>query len=990
MIRTARSLAIICALLLSCSLAVASGIPDSSSSETLSQGADTAISLREDTIKYKNVIKTKYFDIVYPAQSELTARLLASRADELYEKAADIFETDTWLHFPIIISPSTQVFNAYYTSVPYNHIVLLDTPNNSTTLAVEAETIINTFYHELIHAVTANLHKNSRKNRKNLFGDVWSWQFLLNSKLFFIEGATVSLESAEGEGRVNSGEAMAPVIQAKLEGKFPPWRDISGGRDIYPGKTASYIFGGAFNSWLQEEYGMSRYADFWKECSTPDLSGFTGIFEKVYGISLDAAWIFFEYSIPVPSVESEDVRTILGENGRYENLTYRPGLESGIVYTKDQCSVCYSAIKNGVPEREHTLFTCYGNPAQLSFSSNGRYLAVSGYMTGTEDTWAVRIYDMDKHCFTGCEVPYSRNAVITDDASGRHYVWCIESAAGYEFATLYTLESILSSDGTVPKPEKRMELSVFDELYNTAPVPGGAASLRKTNGVWYLTIAGIDGSMDSWRFPDDAVPTGLSSTLFADGSYTLYTAITSKSMNTGSATEPGALARLGEITFNGMNASLAYQEQAFSGGAHEAAVSRNGTVYSLGRLFETDLLASFEKGSVQMTEQITLTHEVPVQSDAGKQALSTGFSIRKYKPLSYMTRGVLFPVSGIIMSPFTTTLKEGAGLSYWTQNLEETFSFQLSAGKGIYLLPSWQMEPLEVYGTLYGKKRLDSGSTFLWDVNTKLSFTEEYEMTQLDSRLIFGEIVPLSNPGEQLTFINSVVFIDNTLGENPSFMYAMADTISAGWSHEKKKAMNPMAVQGINFGVHFFYEYDILSSWKQDVKSGLNKYDEQTYASMGLSAGFRLARLLPVAYDPRITRNMPVSVSATLFNSPSDFFTFNATALLFASEIQKGIPFMPLFVKRFVVSGGWSFWNGAPEHYSFSSWSLFQTKNLFDQFDFLDSVSAFTGSMYFTLSPDIANLSDASFNLGISGKYYMRNDLSDKKYEVSFMGTLKY
>lgn len=990
----ARRLAATCVLLLFATLVPASGKHEPSAdqveSEGLSQGASTAISLRDGTVKYSQVIQTQYFDIIYPAQSELTARLLASRVDALYEKAAGAFETDTWLHFPIIVSPSTQVFNAYYTSLPYNHIILLDTPNDTASLAVEAETIINTFYHELVHAVTANIHKNSKDNKPNLFGDVWSWQFLLNTKLFFMEGATVSLESADGEGRVNSGLAMSPVIQAKLEGNFPAWRDISGPRDIYPSKTASYIFGGAFNSWLQKEYGMSTYADFWKECSTPHISGFTGIFKEVYGISLDEAWKLFEETVPVPSVESDDLRTVLGEKSRYANLTYRPGLENGIVYTKDQCSVRYLPTDRGSDVTDTELFSCYGNQTQLSFSPNGRYLAVSGYLKETADTYSVRIYDMEKRCFTGAEIPYSRNAVITEDAYGRYYVYCIEAAAGYEFATLYAFEAILSAAEDCPEPLSRSELSLFDELFDTAAIPGGAAILRKTNGIWYLSVAGVDGSLESWRFPDGAVPTGLSSTISSDGSYVLHTAITSRGMNTGSETEPGALARFGEITFSRGNAYLSFQTKAFSGGAHEPAVSRNGTVYSIVRYFETDSLVSFEKGSAAMTAPVLMACEEPVQSDAGNEVLSTEFETKKYKPLSYMTRGVVFPVSGIIMSPFSTSLKEGAGLTYWTQNPHETFSFQLSAGRGIYLLPEYRMEPLEIYGTIYGKNRQASGSTFMWDLNTKLCFTEAYKVQKLDTRLIVGEKIPLADPGENLTFINQIVFIDNTLGKKQSYRNAMADIFSVSWQRDRKKAMNPMAVQSLNFGVHFFYEYDILSSYELETKTGRYKYNESTYASAGLDAGFRLPRLLPLAYDPRLTYNLPLTVSASLFKNPSDFVTLNVSTLLFSSEIQKGLPSVPFYVKRFAVTGGWSFWSGTPSGYRFNSWSIFNTDTLFDEFSTLEKTSAVTGSMYFTVSPDIGNMSSANFNLGVSGKYYLRNDLSDKNYEVSIIGTFKY
>lgn len=998
--RSAKQLFVFFALILLTVNIFASGkkddqLPVTPATEGLSDGALEALLLRDKTVRYDNVIKTKYFDIIFPSQSEITARLLASRVDELYEKAAAEFETETWLHFPIVIKPETQVFNAYFTSSPYNHIMLLDTPNTSASLAVESETIINTFYHELVHAVTSNIHKDG-KNKASLFGDFYSIPFLLNSKLFFIEGATVSMESREGEGRVNSGEAMSPVVQAKLEGNFPDWRDISGARDIYPGQTASYIFGGAFNAWLQNEYGMSTYADFWKECSSLHLSGFTGIFKQVYGMRLDDAWELFSATVPVPETESEDKRSSLDEEARFASLALRSGKEKGIVYTRNSCSVRYIGLDDPGKREDDELFSCYGAPNQLSFSDDGLLLAVSGYMTGTDEAYSVRIFDMEGGSFCGAEIPYSRNAVITTGADGKQYVMCLESAASYTFVSTYLLDDVLNADSAVPAPLFRMELPVFDEIYDTAPVKGGAACLRKTDGVWYLSIAGTDGNLSSWRFPDNTVPIGLSSSEGTDSELTLYTAVSSKSMNAGSDTEPGALSRLAVIRINGDKAELSFQKKAFSGGTHYPAVSESGKVYSISKEYESDTVRCYALQNTEMTSSLEMAFEEPVQSEAGKAALSATFEIEEYHPVSYMTKGVLFPIPGIITSSFSTNVSLGGiGATIWTQTPDGKVNFEVSAG-GQLDMASYEgsvvMNPVELYGTLFGDSSQLNGGTFLWDIAGKITFNEYADVNELNARLALGEKLPLSDSGETLTLANGTSVYDWThdpkLGKDNEHQlrYAITDSLSLQYGKYRKKGMSALAVSGFNLGTNFFYQYLITNNITPDVKTGLKKYDEQTYGGIGLSGGFKLARLLPLPYRQNLTYNLPVSFSASLLDTPTNLLTADADITLFSAEIQRGLPLIPLYCNRFTVNAGWTFANGTPSGYSFNSFSIFNLKNILNGFYDYPAYEAVSAGLNFVMTPDVESLYSLQFNLGINGRYYILNDSSDKKYEVSILG----
>ena len=247
-----------------------------------------------------HTIVTSYFDIIYSYGSEQTALLLAQNVDALYEKAAALFNTSTWMRLPVVVSQSQQQLNAYYTAVPFNHIVVYDTVCDSAELAVFSETLLSVFYHELVHAVTANIRSPFGQSFAKLFGDFYTPSFLLNTNMSFIEGATVSSESADGEGRVNDGLSMSYLVQAKVENKFPGWKDVAGARDIYPTGPYYYQFGGAFNAYIRDKYGIEKYAAFWKKAGSEHFYLLQGCFKRVYGVSIEKEWKSFKDSIPVP------------------------------------------------------------------------------------------------------------------------------------------------------------------------------------------------------------------------------------------------------------------------------------------------------------------------------------------------------------------------------------------------------------------------------------------------------------------------------------------------------------------------------------------------------------------------------------------------------------------------------------------------------------------------------------------------------------------
>lgn len=253
-------------------------------------------------------VKTEYFEIIYPEKCRKSAEILYENADKIYIEVAGQYGLTPSFSMPVVLTPAVDSFNAFWTSAPYNHIVIYDTSFSiSSDLSVFSETLIQTFRHELTHAVTYNMKSPFWNVVSTIFGDCITPASLWISS-GMAEGATVTSESAEGEGRLNDEFAKHMVKQAKIENKFPSYYDVMGARDKYPAGSF-YYFNGAFHQWLQQEFGMKKYAEFWYKLV--NLKAFTvGIaFKKVYGIKLKDAWKKFEKDYPVPEISSNPLET---------------------------------------------------------------------------------------------------------------------------------------------------------------------------------------------------------------------------------------------------------------------------------------------------------------------------------------------------------------------------------------------------------------------------------------------------------------------------------------------------------------------------------------------------------------------------------------------------------------------------------------------------------------------------------------------------------
>jgi hypothetical protein len=248
------------------------------------------------------VIRTERFDIIFPPESERTARILAARADGIYDRVSGLLGISLERRIPVSITPHTEQFNGYMNPVPYPHIVLYDTPMNIAMTTYE-NSLEGLFLHELTHAVSLSSRHRKHRFWHAVFGG-WVAPALLTTPSFMLEGVTVSFESLDGFGRARDPLVKQRLLQDIHEGVFLTPFQAAGVAEYPNNRAAYYEYGGLFSAWLQQSHGMEQYARLWQAMGR-DFHfslffynhGFFNIFKTVYGMNFLDAWGAFQESL---------------------------------------------------------------------------------------------------------------------------------------------------------------------------------------------------------------------------------------------------------------------------------------------------------------------------------------------------------------------------------------------------------------------------------------------------------------------------------------------------------------------------------------------------------------------------------------------------------------------------------------------------------------------------------------------------------------------
>ncbi|MDR1895072.1 MAG: hypothetical protein LBQ61_10380 [Spirochaetales bacterium] len=348
------------------------------------------------------VLPTRYFDILFPRESEAAALLLSQQADGIYEELSQRLRTTLIKRVPVLITPHTELFNGYTQPYPYFHIVLFDTPLDIEWTAFE-NSLAQLFLHELTHAVSLSV-RNPRAWR--IFGDTLTLPAPYFAPLFMVEGVAVSFEGLGGFGRATDPLFREQVRQDIIEGKFLDGFQVSGGYDLPPRQGYYYQYGGLFSAYLQQTYGMETYARLWEALGQgkyrfsffPYRSGFYRHFQDTYPVSFTQAWENFRESLALTGVlENPD------EAGGFKGSLFldalAPGGDGQVYLLSASQGRLYSfrpgeSFQEGLSRRALKTVRAVGSGAyDLGVSPDGRRLLISGYRAaGALYTAEVREY----------------------------------------------------------------------------------------------------------------------------------------------------------------------------------------------------------------------------------------------------------------------------------------------------------------------------------------------------------------------------------------------------------------------------------------------------------------------------------------------------------------------------------------------------------------------------------------------------------------------
>jgi hypothetical protein len=258
------------------------------------------------------VLETRYFEIIYPKESEETARRLVLYADGAYEEVSARLGISVGRRIPVAITPHIDEFNSYMSPMPYPHILLLDTPMDGEWATFDAS-LEKLFLHEMTHAVSLSTRGKVLGFFHRIFGG-WVYPPAFNVPPFMTEGIAVSFESLEGYGRANDPLIRQKLRQENHEGKFLSPYQVSGVSDMQSAILGAwYDYGGLFSRYLQETYGMEKYAELWRLLGNGFHfsiffynNGFYYYFKKVYGVSVPDAWNGMRESLALEGLENSD------------------------------------------------------------------------------------------------------------------------------------------------------------------------------------------------------------------------------------------------------------------------------------------------------------------------------------------------------------------------------------------------------------------------------------------------------------------------------------------------------------------------------------------------------------------------------------------------------------------------------------------------------------------------------------------------------------
>ena len=925
-----------------------------------------------------HVIRTEFFDIIFPMECRESAQKIAAVCDDYYLEITQILETEADRRFPVTITRSVEALNAYYAAVPYNRIVLYDTlPEES--LDMYENTIQKIFYHELTHAVTYNMRdekykKSIRYKIASFIGDAFNPPFpWLTITTFWAEGATVSFESKGKGGRLNDPFSTQLANQSVIEGHFPSWRDVTGSRDTYPGGTDAYIFGALFASYLQETYGMSKYADFWKNAGTNcPLSLIAGVFKKTYGFKISDVWNDFEKTLYIDADE-KNAELLSKKKSRVtamDSYFDKECSELKIAYFDSlSSSVRLLTIDSDGKVKKNKKLLAITGISRLAFSSDGKKLALSRTISRKNSKCVLAEYDIKKgkykeNSLNGLKDGYLRLSNGKEELVGVR----IEGAeARGNAALLLNNEEIPFSPiaidnnlyGAIIKDCLKWKLRLFDEKNVFCEYD-------------FSKIAGDENERNLIVHNLHLVPSDSASIILS---------FTWAELGKGGK----MLSRLGFVKIDRVSkkANVFLQKKNsfagildivspnFSSDSESFTVYVSAAEYDKNPLYRFDMkIDDFEEVEIKafVAEDISLPRSDSLNSAQKNDLDSTpeikNYSEISYNPFRYYRRGIFLPLVGpvpVYSHDFEVDTNTIFGLTFISTNPWGDRQITFSAG-------------YDLLYNKYGSSILLSGGddSFKYSLSGTCVFDKDKFMQTSESLLLnkilwSGEVSSLS-VGMDWKCLYGKQICDDELEKGRDDSVGRSEDLIAFVQFSNIHKISPAVYNSAGFILKPF----LLNSYRDTE----NRFYVDKYINAGATAQVRFPILVPFIF------------TASFFPTETYVASGSVKAILFDFEINKGIPAVSLFVQRLLVSATYS---GKISYIHDEFWDCKRTQEIFENVkkeDFSDSIKF---AADFIISPNTGFLADLfQFSLGYAMLYRPNPSLTEKRIAYGITASINY
>lgn len=895
------------------------------------------------------IASTKWFDIIYPVESENSARELFDKADSIYEKICASYGKEPDFRMPVVITPDTDAYNAYFSNGHYNHIVLFDAVSDES-MAVFSEPLLGTFTHELTHAVSINMRNPFWKVIDSVFGDIFNPGSAIIMTTLFKEGAAVSMESSGGEGRLNDPFYLHMSRQAKLSGKFPSAQDVSGARDKFPSASASYGFGGPFAAFIQQKYGMEKYAEFWYRAINAKSLTYETAFKRIYDVSLGTAWKEFKDSVYVPDIPKSPLEEKFVTdffNPEADGFS-RQNLLGSRFYGLSSSDVSVSYIDGGAVWLCSAQDGMFGVPKKLfsrdgilsaRLSSDGEFLAVSYEDDNSSGTkYKSALYEIKSGRWHEIKQAGLRDACVYY-AEGKIYVTAV-----YAFSQSASLVTF-AFDGKSFLRASEVSFARGESVFSPCFIEGNVYAVCRSGLEWTIRCFGdlrnSNGvKNESYSFLPDARLRWLSAGILGGKPVLLF-----------SYAEPDTFPRLGWLDPSSKEMFLMNTD--VSGGVYWPVAAAGSVVYSSyfydnrkllcldttsldnagGVLKLTAARSAVNESSDAFSESHGGSFGGSVASGAdgfaesGSGSLDNAgsfesvpgsaegtFSSKKYRK-PYWHRGTLLTgpvVPGYQLIPYVADDVKGDslintvpfvwGLTWMTSNPWDSDTLTLSAGTSF---------DAKAWGFSAGFSGSTSTSLFSYSEMPAVVVDRD-GFVQASNNLSLSSGVNLGGKADLLFSLeNKAFFGKNTWGfgglildyiEDDNLYFYDKNKVSAKISTIRKKGPGTFELGGIALSV----AYKTVVMGTAGGRHQYNVFNEgddmvlQQYLYPEVSVN--IPRLLPFSCRDSFTYNLPVAFNVQMCSYIGKFLSFEAESVIFAYEIQRGIPFVPLYFNRFLLT----------------------------------------------------------------------------------------